>query len=311
MSLHVVLGATGGAGGAVVRELVRQGKPVRAVSRSGGGSFPKGVEVVQGDVKNSGDAKRVCEGSVVVYNCANVPYQDWLKTFPAIVQGSIEGAASAGAKLVFCDNLYMYGPPNGPMTEATPRSARGKKGRLRAELEQILMQAHKDGRVRVVIGRGSDFYGPGANSVTKFVFGNILKDKRALWPVALDMPHSLNYSEDFAKNFVTLGEEERALGEIWHLPASEPLTGREFIRLAFQAADEKPKMGVLSGLMIRVGGLLNPMVREFGEVSYQFARPFVMNSGKFERAFGAPVTPHHEAIARTLEFYKSGDKTLA
>lgn len=305
MSLHVVLGATGGAGGALVQELVRQGKPVRAVSRSGG-SFPKGVEVVQGDVKNSGDAKRIYEGAEVIYNCANVLYQNWLTTFPAIVQGSIEGAAASGAKLVFCDNLYMYGPPNGPLTETTPRNARDKKGRLRAELEQTLLDAQRSGKVRVAIGRGSDFYGPGANSVTKdFVFSNILKGKRALWPMALDMPHSLNYQDDFARGLITLGERDEALGEVWHLPAGEPLTGREFIRLAFETAGEEAKMGVLGNWMVRAGGLFNPVVREFGEVSYQFARPFVMDSSKFERAFGARVTPHREGIRRTLKFYRA------
>lgn len=306
MSVHVVLGATGGAGGAVVRELVRQGKPVRAVSRSGG-AFPAGVEVVQGDVRDARDAERVCDGAAVVYNCANIPYGDWLTTFPAIVRGSIEGAAAANAKLVFCDNLYMYGPPDGPMTEASPRNATGKKGRLRVALEHTLLDAHHSGKVAVAIGRGSDFYGPGANSVTKdFVFGNVLKGKRALWPLALDAPHSMNYSEDFARNLVTLGEHPEALGEVWHLPAGEPLTGRAFIRLASLAAGKEPKPGVLSDLMIRVGGLFNPLVREFAEVGYQFARPFVMDAGKFERAFGGRVTPHEEAVARTLEFYRTG-----
>lgn len=305
MSGHVVLGATGGSGGAVVRELVRQGKSVRAVSRSGG-TFGPEVESVQGDVRDMNDARRVCGGAAVVYNCANIPYQDWLSTFPAIVRGSLEGAASANARLVFCDNLYMYGPPDGPMTETTPRNATGKKGRLRIALEHTLLDAHRSGKVQVAIGRGSDFYGPGANSVTKdFVFGNVLKGKRSLWPMTLDAPHSMNYAEDFARNLVTLGTRDEALGEVWHLPAGEPLTGREFIRLASLAAGKKPKPGVLSALMIRVGGLFNPLVREFAEVGYQFARPFVMDAHKFERAFGGSVTPHEEAVGRTLEFYRT------
>ena len=98
---------------------------------------------------------------------------------------------------------------------------------------------------------------------------------------------------------------DEALGAVWHLPAGEPLTGREFIRLAFGAAGKEPDMGVLSGFMVRVGGLFNPLVREFAEVGYQFARPFVMDADKFERAFGAQVTPHEEAIAGTLEFYRT------
>lgn len=306
MGVHVVLGATGGAGRAVVRELVRQGKEVRAVSRGGGTPQP-GVEIARGDVRNPDDAKRLCAGAEVVYNCANVPYGDWLSTFPALVEGSVAGAAAAGAKLIFCDNLYMYGPTHGPMTETTPRNAKGKKGRLRTRLENILLDAHRSGRVRVAIGRGSDFYGPGANSVTKdFVFGNVLRGKRALWPVALDVPHSLSYQDDVARHLVTLGEHDEALGEVWHLPAGEPVTGRAFILMAFEAAAKEPKVGVLSELMIRIGGLFNPTAREFAEMSYQFARPFVVDAGKFARAFGAQVTPHREAVARTLEFYREG-----
>ena len=156
---YVVLGANGGAGSAVVRELVARGQKVRAVSRSGTGDFPEGVEVVRGDVTDLEDAKRICRDAQVVYNCANVPYQNWLKDFPKIVQGSILGAASADAKLVFCDNLYMYGPTDKPMTEETPRRARGKKGTLRIELEHMLLNAHQRKEVRVAIGRGADFTG--------------------------------------------------------------------------------------------------------------------------------------------------------
>ena len=307
--VHVVLGANGGAGRAVVRELMARGQEVRAVSRSGTGDFPGGVEVIRGDITRAEDVKRTCKDAEVVYNCANVPYQHWLKTFPKIVQGSIEGAASADAKLIFCDNLYMYGPTDQPMTEETPRLARGKKGKLRIELERILLDAHRRKEVRVAIGRGADFYGPGTNSVTKdFVFGAVVANKKAQWPVSLDTPHSLNYIEDFARGLVTLGEREEALGEVWHIPASEPITGREFITLAFEAAGKEPNITTLSPLMVRVGGLFNPLVREFGEVLYQFEKPFVMDASKFKSAFSLETTPHREAIQGTLEARQKGSK---
>ena len=302
--VHVVLGASGGAGSAVVRELVSRGHTVRAVSRSGSGSSSEEVEVVRGDLTDFEDAKQVCKDAEVVYNCVNVPYQYWLRDFPRLIQGSIEGAASAGAKLVFCDNLYMYGPVDEPVTEKTLRRARGRKGKLRAELEQTLLNAHKSGEVRVTIGRGADFYGPYTNSVTKdFVFGAVLGDKKARWPVSLDTPHSLTYTEDFARGLVTLGEREEALGEVWHVPAAKPITGREFITLAFRAADKAPKMTTLSPFEVRLGGLFSPLVREFAEVTYQFERPFIIDGSKFRTAFGLETTPHAEAIARTLEAY--------
>ena len=155
--------------------------------------------------------------------------------------------------------------------------------------------------MRVTVGRGADFYGPRTNSVTKdFVFGAVLGGKKAQWPVSLDTPHSVSYIEDFAWGLVTLGERDEALGEIWHVPAGEPVTGREFITLAFEAAGKKPRMTALSPFVTRVGGLFNPLVREFAEVLYQFEKAFVTDSSKFEEAFGARLTPHREAIRETL-----------
>ena len=145
------------------------------------------------------------------------------------------------------------------MTEETPRRARGKKGRLRLELEKVLLDAHQSKEVRVTIGRGADFYGPGTNSVIKdFVFGVVLQNKKAQWPVSLDTPHSLSYIRDFARGLVTLGERDEALGEVWHIPAGEPITGREFITLAFETVGKEPEMTTLSPLMTRVGGLFKP-----------------------------------------------------
>jgi hypothetical protein len=65
----------------------------------------------------------------------------------------IEGAA-AGARLVFGDNLYAYGPVDGPRTEDLPYQARGPNGRVRARIAETLMRAHGSGRIRATIGRG-------------------------------------------------------------------------------------------------------------------------------------------------------------
>lgn len=109
-NLHVVFGASGSLGNAVVRELVGRGNRVRAVNRSGRADAPAGVELVKGDAPDPESTRATCEGAAVVYNCTNVPYSQWEDKMPALMAGIIEGAASAGASLVYCDNLYMYGP---------------------------------------------------------------------------------------------------------------------------------------------------------------------------------------------------------
>ncbi len=309
--LHVVLGASGGAGNAVVRLLAAQGRPVRAVNRSGQGEMPAGVELVKGDVANPESARAVCQGASVVYNCLNVPYPEWFKHFPPLMAGAIEGAAAAGAKLVFADNLYMYGLPSGSMTEETPNQATTRKGQLRIELAETLLSAHRSGRVRAVIGRASDFYGPGIFKALagEDVFRAVLAGKKAMWAGSLDAPHTLTFIDDFARGLVNLGERAEALGQIWHIPPAEPLTGRQFLQLAFEEAGLPPKIGVYKRPLMTVLGWFVPMIGEVVEVLYQFEEPFVMDGGKYQRAFGdLPPTPHREAIRQTLAWFRQHPK---
>jgi nucleoside-diphosphate-sugar epimerase len=304
---HVVLGAAGGTGSSVVRELAARGLRVRAVTRAGTADVPEGVEQVAADVGTTDGARRACESAAVVYHCAQPDYKQWPKLFPPLTQAVLDGAADADAKLVFADNLYMYGPPDGPMTEETPQRAQGKKGRTRIEMADALLRAHADGKLRCTIGRSSDYYGPRgtASTVGENIMKPALRGKRARWLGSLDQPHTLNYLEDMARALVTLGERDEADGQVWHLPSAEPLTGRQFLALVFDAAGHPPKLGVASRPMIRMAGLFNPFLRELNETLYQFERPFVSDPSKFQRAFGAfESTPHPEAVGRTVDWFR-------
>jgi nucleoside-diphosphate-sugar epimerase len=304
---HVVLGAAGGTGSAVVRELAARGSSVRAVTRGGAADAPEGVEQVAADLGTTEGARRACEGAAVVYHCAQPGYTQWPELFPPMTRAVIDGAAAAGAKLVFADNLYVYGPPDGPMTEETPERARGKKGRTRIEMAAAVLGAHGDGRLRCTIGRSSDYYGPRGttSNVGENIMKPVVRGRRARWLGSLDQPHTLNYLEDMARALVTLGERDEADGQVWHLPAAEPLTGRQFLVLAFEAAGHPAKVGVVPRPMIRIGGLFNPLVRELNETLYQFERPFILDASKFQRAFGPfEPTPHPEAVRRTVDWFR-------
>ena len=193
------------------------------------------------------------------------------------------------------------------MTEDSPQRATGKKGKTRILMAERLLEAHRSGRVRVTIGRSSDYYGPrGTASIAgDQVFRAALAGKRARWPASLDVPHTLSYLEDMAKGLVTLGEREEADGEVWHLPAAEPITGRRFLELVFAEAGRPAKVGVISRTMVRVGGVFVPFIREFGETFYHFERPFVLDASKYERKFGDYTpTPHPEAVSRTVAWFR-------
>ena len=79
--LQVVLGAGGGTGRAIVDELVRQGRQVRAVSRGAIVGLPAGVEQVRADLYDPADAARAVDGASVVYHAAQPPYTDWAGNF--------------------------------------------------------------------------------------------------------------------------------------------------------------------------------------------------------------------------------------
>ena len=87
---HVVLGAAGGTGSAVVRELVARGLPVRAVTRSGTADVPEGVEQVAADIATPDGARQACDGAVVVYHCAQPDYTKWVALFPPLTAAVLE-----------------------------------------------------------------------------------------------------------------------------------------------------------------------------------------------------------------------------
>jgi nucleoside-diphosphate-sugar epimerase len=238
---------------------------------------------------------------VVVYHCVNVPYPQWTTHLLPIADAIVAAAAAVGARLVVMDNLYAYGLVRGPMTEDTPRNAQGKKGRPRIQLEQRLLEAHRSGKVKTTIGRASDFYGPNGHSAPMMlVVEPAFAGRKASWLGTLDAPHTLSYLPDVAGGLVTLGAREESLGEVWHIPAGDPLTGRQFIELVFHELGRPPRMGVISRPMMLLAGLFSAQIRESVEVFYQFERPFIMDASKFSRRFGARTTPHPEAIRQTV-----------
>ncbi|MYS85537.1 NAD-dependent epimerase/dehydratase family protein [Embleya scabrispora] len=305
--LHVVLGAGGAVGGAVVDELVARGRRVRAVNRNGVPTAPDGVEVHRGDVTTADGAAAACAGGAVVYHCAAPAYTRWASEFPPMTDAIRRGAAAAGAKLVFADNLYMYGPVSAPMTEDMPYAAGFPKGRVRAGMARSLLAAHEAGELRVALGRASDYYGPrGVNStVGETVFGAAVQGKVARWVGPLDQPHSFSYLPDFAKGLVVLGEDARADGHAWHIPTAEPVTGRQFLDMLFAELGSPGRSAAVGRTLQRVLGLVNPTVRALGETWYQRDRPFVVDAGRFTETFGPlPATSHAEAIAATVAWFR-------
>jgi nucleoside-diphosphate-sugar epimerase len=302
--LHVVAGL-GAVGRSVIGELAAREVPVRAVARHRAGALPAHIELVEADLTDLPSARRALAGAAVVYHAASAPYDRWPALLPPLMRGVIEGASATGARVVYADNLYAYGPVGGQLTEDLPYRATGPNGRVRAAVAEELMTADATGRVRATIGRASDYYGPWGRQSTagERLFRPALLGKRAQVLGDPDQPHTVTYLADFARALVTLGMSDLALGEIWHVPSAETLTTRQFMSLVYEAAGHPARLRVLPPMLLTGLALVSPMLRAVREQQYQRTAPWVVDHAKFERAFGATVTPHREAIRATLDWF--------
>jgi len=303
---HVVIGASGGIGSAVTRLLAEQGKSVRAVNRSGQISVPEEVETFAADATDPESTRKACDGAAVVYNCVHpTPGEDY-ERFVVMSGNIIEGAASAGARLVLAASCYPYGKVDRPMTEDMPDRPVEPTGVLHAKGVQMAMEAHEKGKVTVAIGRSSNYFGAnaGRSYAGDLVFHNALLGQSATVIGNVKMPHTYAYVDDFGNALITLAEHDEALGGIWLVPSAETITTQQFIELIYQDIGSETKIRAGTRLPLTVMALFNSKMKFALQVLYQFDRPFIVDHSKFENAFGAKTTPHQEAIRHTLNWYR-------
>lgn len=309
MEKQVIFG-TGPLAQSVMRELLT--KPnvnITMVNRSGKrGDIPQPVEVIASDAYDKEAVKAVTKGAAVVYQCAQPAYTEWPTKFPPLQTAILEGTAPNGAKLIVGENLYMYGSTNGaPIKENMPYAAHGAKGKTRATMAQQLLDAHKAGKIRVAIARGSDFYGEGVEGavIGERVVGFMLQGKAASVFGNIDLPHTQTYIGDFGKALVILGEREEALGRAWHVPSAEPeITTRQMIERIATEIGIEAKIELMPNFLFEIVSRLHPMLREFRELRYEFEETYILDHSDFVNCFGNIATPTKETIRRTVAWYK-------
>ena len=302
--LHVVFG-TGPIGMAVMNELVQRDKRVRMVNRSGRANVHDGVEVVEGDATDKAFTQEVSAGASVVYFALNPPYNRWPELFPGLQAGVVEGAASAGAKLIAMENLYMYGDPAGkPISEDMPYNAHTRKGKVRQAMTEAAFAAHRAGKLRVTAGRASDFFGPYDRVQGEQTFIPALQGKTVNLLGNPDMPHSFTYVRDFGTALAILGTRDEALGQAWIVPTAAPTTNRNIIRLIETEIGKPVKSRAVGRFMLSMVGLFSKPAAEIVEMLYEFEKPFAVDSSHFERTFGMKPTPTADAVRETVGWFR-------
>jgi len=310
--MHTILGA----GGSIATELAKALKEnytdqIRLVSRK-----PERVnesdEIFAADLLNRSEMQKAVEGSEVAYITIGFPYsyKIWQEKWPTLIKNAIAVCAKEGCKLVFFDNIYMYSKDalNG-MTEEARIDPPSKKGKVRAEIAKMVMDAAHSGKIQALIARCADYYGPGIERngiLHETVIIPLKNGKKANWLGAADCKHSFTYTVDAGAATALLGNTDDAYGEVWHLPtASNPPTGKEWVEMVAKELDVKPEYRVASKFVVRILGLLVPIMREMVEMVYEYDRDYVFDSSKFENRFGFEPTPYQEGIKKTIKTEKA------
>lgn len=302
--LHVVVGANGQIGAHLVATLEAQGRRVRRVTRHKP-KTPTGDQL-WGDIGDELEARRLCAGASVVYACFGGPQATWGEHFPRMAKGVIAGARGAGdtgARLVYADNLYAYGPQREVLTETTPCKPVGHKPKLRAAIAELFLDEHARGGVPVAIARASDLYGPGVNNAlaNAVFFTQALAGRTLPLPGDVSAPHTFSFAPDVARAIARLGTSEDSWGEVWHVPSAPAVSLLELVGRIGALAGNQPKVARVPSFVLRAYSLFNRDVRELLEMSFQWDRPYLVSHDKFAGRYGLEPTSLERGLQQTVQ----------
>lgn len=314
-ALHVIVGA-GPVGTSLAARLAGQGHRVRVLTRSGRPTGVAGVESVAVDASDADALSSRVAGAEVLYNCANPgSYPSWERAWPPLASAILSAAERNDAVLVTASNLYGYGPVSGPMTRETPMEPSDHKGALRLRLWQEALAAHRAGRVRVAEARASDYIGPtlpiGSGLLARYADATLSGRTAAVFADP-DQPHTWTAIEDVAATLATLGQDDRAWGQAWIVPANPARTVREVLRSLNRACGlSEPRLRQVPRWALRAGGTVVPLLKEVTGILYQFDAPFLADGAETTDRLGIVPTPWARIVDETASAWHARAKPAA
>lgn len=304
MNLQTIIGGNGTIGKEVAQQLHSMNIEVRIASRT-----PKKVnatdQVIEMDVFNEQSVSEAIKGSSVVYLILGLPYKDqvWLEGFPKAVRSVIDACQKEGAKLVYFDNVYMYGRVDGWMTEGLSNKPDSVKGTARMIAADLILEAIKSQELQAMICRSADFYGDYPYfDVIKQIAVALQKNKKAMLLFRDNKKHSLTYISDAAKAVAFLAQQSDAYQQIWHLPTDpNALTGKQLVELIAEILNKEPRFKVISKELIKFISLFNGQLKELMKLSYQWENDYLFSSEKIEKKYNIKALSYKEGITDYLK----------
>lgn len=300
--MQTILGANGTIGAVLAKELAQYTNKIRLVSRN-----PKKVnendELFSADLSDTSQVEKAITGSSIVYLMVGFEYklEVWQNNWPKLMRATIDACIKHNAKLVFFDNVYMYDAKEIPnMTEHSVLNPPSKKGIVRKQIVEMMMDAITAGKLNGIIARSADFYGPNNDKsfLIEVVYKNFLKGKSANWFINADKIHSFTYTPDAAKATALLGNTPDAYNQTWHLPTDQnKINGKQMIELFANEMKVKNKLSVMPMWLLKVLGIFMPFMKEMPEMMYQYTQDYFFDCSKFNKRFpNFKTTSYQEGV---------------
>ncbi|MBB3695023.1 NAD-dependent epimerase/dehydratase family protein [Sphingomonas sp. BK580] len=303
----LILGATGGIGGATARRLLDGGWRVRALVRGEPMRLDPRCELVRGDARDAAAVTRAAAGTDVIVHAVNPPgYRDWAGQVLPMLDSTIAAARVTGARVVLPGTVYNYGPDALPLVdEDAPQRPATRKGAIRVELERRLETLAASGAAPVLIVRAGDFFGPGAAN-NWFAQGLVTPGARprvVRQPGHRGVGHAWAYLPDVAETIARLLDRADlpALAR-YHLEGQWDADGRQMVEAIVRVlGDPAVPIRRLPWWQLRLAALVAETPRELMEMRYLWQRPLRLSNARLLATLGEePRTPLLDAVRATL-----------
>lgn len=310
-SSALVLGASGGIGGELARQLRDAGWDVRAMKRGAiAGERPVGgIAWVRGDAMNRADVEAAARGRSVIVHAVNPPgYRRWSELVLPMLDNTIAAAVTEGATVVLPGTVYNFGPDAFPLLrEDAPQHPLSRKGAIRVAMERRLLDFSRAGRVLIV--RAGDFFGGWARN--SWFSQGLLRPGKAVHtiynPSAAGVGHQWSYLPDVARTIVELLSHRAALDRFatYHMAGHWDADGTQMVRAIqraiAQSTGARPRIRAFPWWAVRLMSAINTTFREMQEMRYLWTEPIRMDNTRLLAILGRePHTPLDVAVDESL-----------
>ena len=305
----LVLGATGGIGGAVAQGLALRGWRIRALNRNAAEAARRQPDFdwFQGDAMQADDVLKAAQGADVIVHAVNPPgYRNWGKVVLPMLDNTIAAAKAVGARIVLPGTVYNFGPDVFPIvTEDSAQRPKTRKGAIRVQMERRLRAAAEQGDSPVIIVRAGDFFG-GARANSWFSQAMVTPGKpitSMTYPGKRGVGHQWAYLPDVAETMIRLIEkgDELPAFAVYHMRGHWDGDGRQMIEAVQRVVGHKVEVKSFPWWIVPLASPFVTFMRELREMSYLWDVPLEMRNDRLVAVLGEePHTPIDEAVRASL-----------